>query len=78
MLIGKTGELLDPRQQVGLLLLHQHPPAKGFLKTAAAPMAITARQHKGAWTPCCGALLKHGEIGLVKSRAIHQHIAIAA
>ena len=41
-------------------------------------MAVTARQHQGAWTHRCRALLKHGEIRLVESRTIHQHIAIAA
>ena len=77
MLIRKAGELLDPWQQIGLLLLHQHPPAKGFLKTATAPVAVTTRQHKGAWAhPRCTPL-QHGEIRLVNSRAIHQHIAIA-
>ena len=78
MHLGEGGELLDPRQQVGLLLLHQHPPAKGLLKTAAAAMAVTAREHQGAWTHRSRALLKHGEIRLVERRTIHQHIAIAA
>jgi hypothetical protein len=78
MLLGESGELLDPRQQIGLLLLHQHPPAQGLLKTATAAVAVTACQHQGAGTHCGRALLKHGEIRLVERRTIHQHIAIAA
>jgi hypothetical protein len=78
MLLGEGSELFDPRQQIGLLLLHQHPPAKGLLKTTATAMAVTARQHQGAWTHRCRALLKHGEIRLVESRTVDQHIAIAA
>ena len=60
MLPGEAGELLDPRQQIGLLLLHQHPPAQGLLKTATAAVAVTACQHQGAGTHCGGA---GGEIG---------------
>ena len=40
--LAKGLQLLHPRQQVGLLLLHQHRPAQGLLESAGAAVALAA------------------------------------
>ena len=78
MFSRKACALPHPGQEVGLLLLHQHGPADGLLKAAAAPMPLATGEHDRAWAHLERAPLEHLQIGLGVSGTIHQQIAIAA
>ena len=62
-------QALDPRQQVGLLFLHQHGPAEGLLQGPAAAVAVPSRQHDLTRT---GPLLQKCQVGLGQRRHIDQ------